>query len=259
MSENAELEAMLETSVDATVETIAEIPAADPGGEAAQLESTGEESAEQSEEVTPTSEQYSPNEKALYAKSKAEKEKRQQADQRIRELELQIARHEGTKKPEAEEEVDFWTDPGKATETVLSKREQQQLTAKMNVSEVMARAELQDYDKYADHFIQNVAPGNPAMKDMLYAAPDPARFAYAMGKKAMDQIEATTKYSEVESSGGLDAYVQKQVQAALEAAKQGKKPVNVPPDLSKTQSKGGDPEANEIADGNDGLKQLLGR
>lgn len=262
---NAELEAMTETAIESTVETTAdsqgESLAAEPSGEAvSQDNTTGDTKTEQSAEATPASEEYSPNEKALYAKSKAEKEKRQAAEKRSRELELEIARLSGanqaTTKPDTEE-VDFWTDPNKATETALTQFEQAQLTKRMNVSEAVARAELPDYDKYADHFIDSVAPSNPAIKEMLYAAPDPARFAYVMGKKAMEQAEASTRYSEIEAAGGLDAYIAKIKEETLASA--GKKPIDVPPDLSKTPSRGGDPDTQEVADGNAGLQQLFGR
>ena len=92
---------------------------------------------------------------------------------------------------------------------------------------------------------------------MMKASPDPAKFAYYKGKQHMQDTEIQ---SQINKAGGLEAYT-KQIaeKAKAEALAEVKANPNIPPDLTSVRNAGSDPAANEIAEGTDGVNQLLGR
>lgn len=251
-----------ETVEDETVEMTAESQEAettpDETQEASQPD-TVDEKGETGEPPSPA-EEHKETMIPLAAKQ-AEKERRQRAEARARELELQIARMEGQQTKQPEQVPDPYTQPEEYTQyqirqsqAQMTASQQRAMQARIIAAEEIARSELPDYDKYSAYFAENVATEQPQLIEMMKAAPDPARFAYYKGKAAMEHAELTTK---VESAGGLDAYVQSQVAAALEAQQQ-KPKANIPPDLTSARSVGGDP-SDTISEGTDGLNQLLGR
>lgn len=204
------------------------------------------------------------------AAKQAEKERRKIAEERARNAELELARLQGMQqaqqKPEATEVPDPYTDPEGYTKHVLSQKDAEiahqnslQLRARLESAEEVARVELTDYDKYAEYFATTVAPNNPQLVNMMKASPDPAKFAYYKGKQAMQEMEAQTQITQ---AGGLEAWRQQiaeEARAAVMAELETKKSPNIPPDLTSVRNTGSDPSAVEIAEGTDGLNQLLGR
>lgn len=261
-----ELEAFVENDVEETVETTAESQDA-PEVEAesvdeqetSQVEKEGEPTSPQQETMIPL------------AAKQAEKERRKQAEQERDNLKLELARIQGFQqaqvKPAQPTEIpDPYTDPENyakyQNEQLYSRIRQEsdeQLRARLLSAEDVARVELTDYDKYAEHFAKVVAPNNPQAVEMMKASPDPAKFAYYKGKQHMQETEIS---NQIQQAGGLEAYskmiAEKARQEALAEAK-ADPANNIPPDLSGVRSAGGEPVNGDIADGTEGLNQLLNR
>jgi hypothetical protein len=123
-----------------------------------------------------------------------EKRKRQELEQQVAELN---ARFEAAQRqmPQAQPEapVDFWDNPTgtiksevqQAVAAALQAEKQQQTMARINESEVKAKATYADYDD-AFRAFQQAATANHSLIQQMTAASDPAEFAYKKGKTALD-------------------------------------------------------------------------
>lgn len=257
-----------ESETDTTVEMTAESQAAEEVTNEQEVinEAAQPDTQDKGEEGEPPSPTDKPQETMVpLAAKQAEKEKRQQLQQELERTRLELARIQGmqqaSQKTEPEQVPDPYTQPEAYTEYVYNQKQKQMsaqqeniLRARINAAEEIARTELPEYDKYADYFATEVVKNDPRMRDMMLAAPDPARFAYYKGKAGYEATELQTK---VEAAGGLEAYVQQRINEATTQV--GKPEPVIPPDLSGVRSVGNDSMADDIPDGTDGLNQLLGR
>lgn len=261
-----ELEAFVENDVEETVETTAD--SQDTPEVEVQAESVDEQDTSQGE----TGEPPSPQQETMIplAAKQAEKERRKQAERERDDLRLELARREGFQQAQvktAPKEVpDPYTDPENyakyQNEQLYSRIQQEsdaQLRARLLSAEEVARVELDDYDKYAEHFAKQVAPNNPQVIEMMKASPDPAKFAYYKGKQHLQETEIS---NQIQQAGGLEAYTKMIAEKArIEALSETKAdPASrIPPDMSSVRNAGGEPANGDIADGTDGLNQLLNR
>lgn len=260
---NDELESFVETEKVETVEITAESQVSEEAP--AEPDTKTEPTPKVEKEGEPTT---SPTDTMVPLKSKqAEKERRKAAEERARNAELEVARLQGMQqaqvKTEPTEVPDPYTQPEEYTQHVINQQntkiasdQNNALKARLQAAEDVARVELDNYDKYADHFAKVVATQNPQLVEMMKASPDPAKYAYYKGKQAFDNAEIQ---NQIQQAGGLDGY-KAQLKAEIEAELAVKKPETViPPNLNSVTSTGGEPVTNEIGEGTDGLNQLLGR
>jgi hypothetical protein len=152
------------------------------------------------EVVTPAQE-ASAKERAYYAAAMDERSKRQALEKRIAELEGQ------TKKEPAK---GFWDDPeGQINEF---KREMHGLVTKtrLETSEHIARNKYgTEFDKAVEVFGQ-VLQATPGLREQWIQSPDPAEFAYRIGKN----------YGDIKDAGNVEqlrAKIQKEEREKLEA------------------------------------------
>lgn len=237
----SELEAFVEdVETEPTVDETADIPEAEAAPDEGEMESTTQTG--ETEEVPPTSEQepqetHEPQMVPLAAKQ-AEKDRRIAAER-----ELEALRQQVYQKQEVPERPDIFDNP----DAVLSNLE---VKMRAEFSEAMARREFKDYDEVMDHYTEMVKK-NPSLHAEVMQNPLSAYKAYEVAKS---DIEIKAIGDPATYKQKLEAEIRAQVEAELKAQR-----TSVPPDLTTARSTGGDPKANVIADGNDGLEQLLAR
>jgi hypothetical protein len=200
------------------------------------------------------------------AAKQAEKERRKQAESEAQRLREELARFQGMQqaqqKQTPKDAPDPYTDPEgyyKHQAEQLTQRQQAQKTAelktRLTAAEEVARTEITDYDKYADIFAEQVAPNNPNMVNAMLYAPDPAKYAYIMGKKYADNQQVE---QQINQAGGLEAY-RAQIEAQIREQIAAEKPeAKIPPDLTSVSSTG-EPAGDAIGEGTESLNRLLGR
>lgn len=237
-----------EVVTEATVETTANSQETEATAEV-QMDTTPEKGV--NEEVPPTSshetEVSSESEMVPLAAKQAEKERRKKAEDELARLRTEL---EQLKKPE--EVPDAYLEPDKAIEHATAKIRAEMRLERINQSEARAKSKYADYDAKFEVFQELVAK-QPHLLVELQNDYDPAEFVY-------QTVGKYKKMQEIESVGDLSAFEQKiraEERARVEAEMKSKG-VKVPPDLSVVRSAGGDP-VDVIADGDDGLEQLLNR
>lgn len=251
-----------------TVETTADSQAPRPAVEA-QAETVEEGQPDTSSQGEKQGEPPSSDEPTMVplAKAQAEKERRKEAEERARLYEIELARYQAMQQAQQPQQPqrapDPYTDPEGYTKYVFQQRDaqaqamsQQQLRARIASAEKIAKAELSDYDEYADYFADVVARQHPEMAQEMIYSPDPARFAYHMGKQAKAKADMENVISEAGSLESLKAKLKEELMAEMQTQKPG---VSIPPDMSSVRSTGSDASAEAIAEGTEGLAQILNR
>lgn len=159
-------------------------------------------------------------ETAAYKKAmREEREKRQAAEARLRELQT----------PKAP--VDPWADlPGTLTQHQQQLREEM-FVERCNVTEEMARDRHKDFDEVREVFLE-AAQANPTLFQQLRAERNPAEFAYREGLKIQKLKSFNGDFSAYEKD--IETRTEARVRAELEA-KYGKQPV-VPTSLNSDSS-----------------------
>ena len=139
--------------------------------------------------------ELSDKEKAFLRTAEEERHKRQELERRLAVLEAKPKEEtkEGEKKT-------FWDDPEghlKTHEERISSREKALL---LNISERLARSKYSDFDEKIAVFAESLkTPAGPGIHAQFMAAPDPAEFAYNLGKHT----------KEVKDAGSIDALREK--------------------------------------------------
>lgn len=219
---NEELENFAE-EVDSTVDETAGIP---EGAEnAPETETKGEEVAE-----TPSAETHEQTMVPLAAKQ-AEKERRQQAEERVRQLEQTLQQKQPQNKP------DIFDNP----DAVLG---QMEMKIKAQMSEEFVKSQHSDYDDVMDHY-EKMVQKNPSLYYEAMQTGLPAQHAYSVAKQDLERQEI-----------GDVASFKERLRQELLAEIQGKKP-NVPPNMTTVRNAGSDPEDTEYSNVNDELFDLL--
>jgi hypothetical protein len=178
-------------------------------------------------------------EAAAYKKAmREEREKRQAAEARLREL-------QAPKTP-----VDPWADlPG-----YLNSRDQQAeerlFVERCNLTEEMARDRHKDFDEVREVFLEE-AQKNPQLFAQLRQERNPAEFAYREGLRARELKDVNGDFSAYKSK--LEKDIEARVRAELEA-KYGKSTPAVPTSLNSDSSPA---VATEVYEGPKPIGQLL--
>lgn len=153
--------------------------------------------------------EFTDKEKAFLRAAQEERGKRQ-------ELERKIAAYEAEKaKATAEPEKTFWDDP----EAALARNQEQQAKhlaevrmeiqkSRVQTAESIARGKHTDYDEKIATF-GTLIEQTPGLFQQWLADPDPAEFAYRLGKNHMDLQQAG-------SIDGLRAQIEKETRIKLE-------------------------------------------
>jgi len=150
-------------------------------------------------------EEYSPREKAAFAKAADETRKRQALERQIQELQ------------QKKEEKPFFEDPEGAISRLKQDFESKQnfavLSTKVQTSEAIARSRYQDYDEKFAIFNQMVNDA-PHLADQAWATSDPAEFAYKTAKMHKDLQDAGGME---QLRGKMEAEMKAKIKAELEA------------------------------------------
>lgn len=153
-----------------------------------------EKPAEVKAEVKPEAPQMTEKERALLVAAQDERRKRQ-------DLEKEIATLRAAQAPAKPQEPvkTFWDDPEGVLNDRLTKQQtelsRREVGLTLKVSEMLARNKYQDFDTALTEF-GKLAQQTPGLAEQMLAAPDPAEFAYATGKR----------HKELQDVGGLDAW-----------------------------------------------------
>ncbi len=163
----------------------------DESGRFAPKDEKGVETQETAQSEPPSEQNQLPP--AEYAALKDERRKRQEAEARIAALEREFEAAK-QKQPVQEQQVpEFWDNPDaninvrleQFGDKLIQRFQQQQLTERVDASELVARSKYTDFDEKLAAF-QQAVQFNPVLAKQMAHAPDPAEFAYNRGKTVLD-------------------------------------------------------------------------
>lgn len=182
-------------------EAPAEGPPRDESGRFAPKQTGEEQQGEPAAEPTPGTNPIPDDQFKGYL---TEKRKRQELEQQVAAMQAQFQSLQSqARAPQAEPEPEFWDNPQaviasqvqQAVMQALQAEKQQQQVARINESEVKAKATYPDYDD-AFRAFQQAVTANPNLIQQMTSASDPAEFAYKKGKTAL-QLEQVGSIDEL--------------------------------------------------------------
>jgi hypothetical protein len=213
--------------------------AAEPATETPTGEQTPTAEAQGAQEpATPSQEPQAPAQPAhdetagLRAALVAERQKRQDYERQLAEARAPKAE---AKPPETP--PDFWEDPEGALKRMSEGFEEKLARERVRISETLLAGQHEDFAEVRDHFVK-IAHANPALAAQMWAADNPAEFAYKTGKAALmiAKVGDPLKLEETlraEIRAEFDKTVEARVAAAL------KKRADIPPSLGSMPGGGG--------------------
>jgi hypothetical protein len=182
--------------------------------------------------ATPPPQDMTDKERAAFAKAADEARKRQALEQEVAALRAQLQPQAPAEKPKA-----FWDDPEAALKRHQDEIRQETTTTKLNTAELIARSRHTDFDEKVDVFSE-IVRSTPGLAAQWLAAPDPAEFAYTIGKnhlllKEMGSLDAITAKVRAETEASVRAKVEAEFKAKQEELE--KQRAALPPSLSDTR------------------------
>lgn len=222
----------------------AETPAQpEPAAEAEQPADVAATTGDQ-DEVPPTSDEPEPDQGegkgGLLAAKIAETRKRQEAEQRALQAEAKLQAYEQmmgrqvAPQPEAEEQQQpEWLDP-EAVQYVEKLVESKTTASRLETAEMLTRTMVADYDEFAPLAIE-AAERNPAVRQAIVTASNPAMAAYEYGKRLARGREYLA------DPDGYEARIRAEERAKLEAERtpsSAKAAIAAPPSLAGVTSTG---------------------
>ena len=169
---------------------------------------------------------------------KAEREKRQRYEAELAEL----RRLQQQQTQQFDPQV-FYQDPRAIQQYVDQKLSSELAMTRIGISRSMVAAAHEDYDAMEELFVQ-AAEQNPALRDEMLRAENPALYAYQTAKSMQLMREA--------QSGDLEKRLRAEIEAKVRAELSAKATPAVPPDLSNSRSA---PAAEGVPD--DSLDSIL--
>lgn len=164
-----------------------------------------------------------------------ERRKRQELEKKYQQLEAELA---ALRQPaQQQQEVtrpNVFEEPENAFNYSENLVEQKAFARLVKYSEAEMREKYSDYDEMSDEFMK-LAQQNPVLKQELFNAPNPAKFAYNTAKNYLD----AQKFNDPTYKEQLKEDIRKEVLAELARNQQVSQPVKPSvqlPDLSKTTS-----------------------
>lgn len=162
-------------------------PQAAPEPVATEPEPMPEPKAEQSSGPAPLIEDGERS--ALVAQAKDERRKRQDLEKRLKDLERQIMppqQHQPQQQQRPPQQVpqrpDPWTDPDGAAAYDRAQQHYALYETRVSLGEEIMRSAKPDYDEVVSVF-REIASNDRMLAHQLVNSPNPAKFAYEMGKK----------------------------------------------------------------------------
>lgn len=133
--------------------------------------------------------------KDVYEPLKAVRNENKELKQQLEAIQQQLARQQQQPQqaPQNEPLPDFWEDPqgflakqfDQFGQSMMQRFQQQQQVERIEASEAAARSKYADYGDAFKAF-QQAAMANPSLVQEMTSAADPAEFAYAKGKSALE-------------------------------------------------------------------------
>lgn len=175
--------------------------------------------------------EFTEKEKAFLRAAQEERQKRQQLEARLKEMEATKAQ---------EPPKTFWDDPEAALAKHTAEVRQEATNARLAMAEFNARQRHPDFQEKVDVFSQ-LAQQTPGLVQQWLASPDPAEFAYKMGKNHKDLqdvggMEQMRAKIERETTARVRAEVEAELKAKAEAL--AKDRAAIPPSLSDARAVG---------------------
>jgi hypothetical protein len=182
--------------------------------------------------------EFTDKEKAFLRAAQEERQKRQALEQQLAALRSGQAQP-GT--PPAPKKT-FWDDPDGALAQHSQTVEQTVVNARLNVAETIARSQHPDFDEKVAVFreiLTNAGPNAAVIAQQWLAAPDPAMFAFNMGKNHMElkqvgNLDALRDKITKETEARVRATVEAEFKAKEEAL--AKERAALPPSLSDARA-----------------------
>jgi hypothetical protein len=230
-----------------------EIPAEAPQEEVAQVEEVQEEvKAEEAPQAEPeitepvettATEEAKEKDSWQYAAYKDEKQKRQDLERRLAELEAE--------KQPVQELPDVLDDQQGFVNSMRAEMQQMNMQNRMEISRSMMMDAKPDYEAKEAAFIE-LARENPMLADQARNHPNPARFAYEQATKA-------EQFAQMQDVDSYKAKIEAEIRAKLESEFKAKQEQEVAKTQSITPSLANAPAADSDAHVPDTLESLLGR
>ena len=205
-----------------------------PPKEEAVAPAKAEESAKPAAQAAPDAavqQEFTEKEKAFLRAAQEERGKRQA-------LEARLAAIEAAKPQEPAKT--FWDDPEAALKAHEDRIRQESTNARLQMAEFSARQRHADFDEKIATFSQ-VAQQTPGLIQQWLAAPDPAEYAYQLGKnhlelKQVGSLEEMRAKIERETTTRVRAEVEAELKAKAEALEKAR--AAIPESLSAARSTG---------------------
>lgn len=154
----------------------------------------------------------------------AERHKRQQAVDRVRALERQLAELQQRQQGE-QEQLDVWDDPAAVIKAEVSAAVSALESRMFNLSEANARVRHgEKFDEMRDFFFDKLAADNPALIEQARASADPYEYIYqtAVNQKRIADMGDPKAYEErirAEERARVEAEMRAKIEAGLSKAK----------------------------------------
>ena len=197
------------------------------------VEEVKEAPKEPVKEVKPAAPQqeFTEKEKAFLKAAQEERNKRQQLEAKLKEIESRLPK---------EPEKTFWDDPEAALAKQKQEMRQEVLNTRLATAEIIARQRHPDFDEKIAVFSE-VLQQNPALHQNWLSAPDPAEFAYQTGKnhkelQEMGSMEELKAKIERETEARLRLKIEAELKAKAEALEKAR--ADLPGSLSQARSTG---------------------
>jgi hypothetical protein len=190
-----------------------------------------EPKAEPAKPAAAPQQEFTAKERAFLQAAQEERGKRQ-------ELERRLAALEGNKP--AEEKKGFWDDPEAALEKHRQEIRTEAMNARLQTAEFIARQRHPDFDEKLAKFSELVEK-TPGLFQKMLASPDPAEYAFGIGKGHLDieqagGMQALLEKKEKETAARVRAEVAVELREKAEAL--AKERAALPPSLSEARSTG---------------------
>jgi hypothetical protein len=228
--------------------------AAKPAAEAPPAEPAKPEpaKAEPAKPIAAPQQEFTEKEKAFQKAMLEERGKRQEIERRLAAIEA--AKPAATTEPAKT----FWDDPEGALAKHQAEARKESINTRLQMAEMFARKSHPDFDEKIEVF-GKILQQTPGLHAQWISAPDPAEFAYNLGKNHMEleqagSIEEMRAKIERETSARVRAEVEAELKAKADAL--AKERAALPPSLSEARSTGvnkpvwgGPPSLDEILKG----------
>lgn len=178
-------------------------------------------------EKPPAQPELTARERALLAATQDERNKRQAAERKLAELQAG--------KPQ-EEPKTFWDDPEGRLAAHEKTVKQAILSARLSTAEMIARHKHADYDEKIAAF-KGILEQNPQMMQPWLASPDPAEYAYSLGKNHLD-LQNAGSMDELKARIEKETRIKVEAELKAKAEQEAKLRASIPVSLSDAPSSG---------------------